>query len=149
MHRLTMHISCFICFYSYICAFNLKYIKKMKRMTPKEEDLLSRFWTNGPLFIRELLELYDEPKPHYNTLSTVVRILEEKGYIGYKVYGNTYQYYAIITQEEYRKKKLQKIVDVYFGNSYKRVVSALIEEDELSIEELQDLIAELKNKKND
>ena len=121
----------------------------MKRMTPKEEDLLNRFWTYGPLFIRELLELYDEPKPHYNTLSTIVRILEEKGYLGYKVYGNTYQYYAIITREEYRKKKLQKIVDVYFGNSYKRVVSALIEEDELSIEELQELIVEIKNKKKE
>ena len=118
----------------------------MKKMTPKEEEILLRFWSHGPLFIRELLELYDEPKPHYNTLSTIVRILEEKGYVGYKVYGNTYQYYAIITQEEYRKKKLQKIVDVYFGNSYKRVVSTLIEEDELSIEELQDLIEEIKNK---
>ena len=119
----------------------------MKRMTPKEEEVLSRFWMNGPLFIRELLELQEEPKPHYNTLSTIVRILEEKGYIGYKVYGNTYQYYALISQEEYRKKKLKKIVDTYFGNSYMRVVSSLIEEDELSIEELQDLIEEIKNRK--
>jgi len=121
----------------------------MKKMTHKEEEILIRFWTHGPLFIRELLELYDEPKPHYNTLSTIVRILEEKGYIGYKVYGNTYQYYAIITQEEYRKKKLQKIVDAYFGNSYKHVVSALIEEDEISIEELQVLIEEIKNRKKE
>jgi len=121
----------------------------MKRMTPKEEEVLSRFWMNGPLFIRELLELQEEPKPHYNTLSTIVRILEEKGYIGYKVYGNTYQYYALISQEEYRKKKLKKIVDTYFGNSYMRVVSSLIEEDELSIEELQDLIEEIKNRKGE
>ena len=121
----------------------------MKRMTPKEEEVLSRFWTHGPLFIRELLELHDEPKPHYNTLSTIVRILEEKGYIGYKVYGNTYQYYALISQEAYRKKKLQKITDAYFGNSYRHVVSALIEEDELSIEELQDLIEEIKNRQKE
>ena len=121
----------------------------MKRMTPKEEEVLIRFWTYGPLFIRELLELYDEPKPHYNTLSTIVRILEEKGYIGYKVYGNTHQYYALISQEEYRKGKLQKIVDAYFGNSYKHVVSALIEEDEISIEELQNLIEEIKNRKKE
>jgi len=119
----------------------------MKRMTPKEEEILSRFWTHGPLFIRELLELQEEPRPHYNTLSTVVRILEEKGYIGYKVFGNTYQYYALISREEYRKKKLKNIVDNYFGNSYKRVVSALIEENELSIEELQELIEEIKNRK--
>ena len=119
----------------------------MKRMTPKEEEVLSHFWTHGPLFIRELLEFQTVPRPHYNTLSTIVRILEEKGYIGYKVYGNTYQYYALISQEEYRKRKLQKIVDTYFGNSYMRVVSSLIEEDELSIEELQDLIEEIKNRK--
>jgi len=118
-------------------------------MTPKEEEVLSRFWTNGPLFIRELLELHDDPKPHYNTLSTIVRILEEKGYIGYKVYGNTYQYYAVISREAYRKKKLQKIADDYFGNSYRRIVSSLIEEDELSIEELQDLIEEIKNRKKE
>ena len=68
----------------------------MKKLTPKEEDILSYFWTNGPLFIRELLELQEEPKPHYNTLSTIVRVLEEKGYIGYRPYGNTYQYYALV-----------------------------------------------------
>jgi len=119
----------------------------MKKMTPKEEEILKHFWTHGPLFIRELLEFQEEPRPHYNTLSTIVRILEEKGYIGYKVYGNTYQYYAVISKEEYRKKKLKNIVDTYFGNSYKRVVSALIEEDELSIDELQDLIEEIKNRK--
>jgi predicted transcriptional regulator len=118
----------------------------MKKMTPKEEEVLNHFWKNGPLFIRELMEFQAEPRPHYNTLSTIVRVLEEKGYIGYKVYGNTYQYYALISQEEYRKGKLKKIVDTYFGNSYMRVVSALIEEDELSIEELQDLIEEIKNR---
>lgn len=117
-------------------------------MTPKEEEVLSHFWSHGPLFIRELLELQQAPKPHYNTLSTIVRILEEKGYIGYKVYGNTYQYYALITKEEYRKKKLKKIVDTYFGNSYMRVVSSFIEEDVLSVEELQAFIEETRNRKN-
>jgi predicted transcriptional regulator len=119
----------------------------MRKMTPKEEEILNYFWTHGPLFIRELLEMQEEPKPHYNTLSTIVRVLEEKGYIGYKVYGNTYQYYASISREEYRKKKLKNVVDTYFGNSYRRVVSALIEEEELSIEELQDLIDEIKTGK--
>jgi predicted transcriptional regulator len=119
----------------------------MKKMSPKEEEILCLFWTHGPMFIRELLDLQEEPKPHYNTLSTLVRILEEKGYIGYKAYGNTHQYYSIITREEYRKKKLKNIVDAYFGNSYKRVVSALIEDEKLSVEELQELIEEIKNRK--
>ena len=81
----------------------------MKKLTPKEEDILSYFWTNGPLFIRELLELQEEPKPHYNTLSTIVRVLEEKGYIGYRPYGNTYQYYALVSEDEYRNKTLKNV----------------------------------------
>lgn len=59
----------------------------MVRLTSKEEEILGYFWTKGPLFVRELLDLQEEPRPHYNTLSTIVRSLEEKGYIGYKVYG--------------------------------------------------------------
>lgn len=120
----------------------------MKKLTPKEEEILGCFWQKGPLFIRELLELQSEPKPHYNTLSTIVRVLEEKGYIGYKAYGNTYQYYPLLSQDEYRKHTLQNFVSKYFGNSYTRVVSTLIEEDELSVEELQELIEQIKNKKS-
>ncbi len=118
----------------------------MKKLTQKEEEVLSCFWNNGPMFIRELLDLQDEPKPHYNTLSTIVRILEEKGYIAYKSYGNTYQYYAKITEEDYQKNTLNNVIDKYFGNSYTRVVSSLIEEEKLSIDELQELIRQIKEK---
>jgi predicted transcriptional regulator len=122
----------------------------MKKLTPKEEEILGYFWANGPLFIRELLELQlEEPKPHYNTLSTIVRILEEKGYIDYKVYGNTYQYYALVSQDEYRRNTFKGFVDKYFENSYSRVVSTLIEEEDLSVEELQELIEQIKNKRNE
>ncbi|WP_029904408.1 BlaI/MecI/CopY family transcriptional regulator [Prevotella sp. 10(H)] len=118
----------------------------MKKLTPKEEEILSYFWSNGPMFVRELLDLHDEPKPHYNTLSTIVRTLEEKGYIGYKSYGNTYQYYALVSEDDYRKATLGNVVDRYFGNSYTRVVSTLIEEEKLSVDELQELIRQIKNK---
>lgn len=118
----------------------------MKQLTAKEEEVLGYFWANGPLFVRELLDLQDEPKPHYNTLSTIVRTLEEKGYVGYKVFGNTHQYYALISEEEYSKKTLKQIVDKYFDNSYTRVVSTLIEEEALTLDELQELIQQIKNK---
>lgn len=118
----------------------------MKRLTSKEEEILGYFWAKGPLFVRELLDLQEEPKPHYNTLSTIVRSLEEKGYIGYKVYGNTHQYYALISEDEYRKKTLKQVVDKYFDNSYTRVVSTLIEEEALTLDELQELIHQIKNK---
>lgn len=118
----------------------------MKQLTAKEEEVLGYFWANGPLFVRELLDLQEEPKPHYNTLSTIVRTLEEKGYVGYKVFGNTHQYYALISEDEYSKKTLKQIVDKYFDNSYTRVVSTLIEEEALTLDELQELIQQIKNK---
>ena len=118
----------------------------MKRLTSKEEEILGYFWAKGPLFVRELLDLQEEPKPNYNTLSSIVRTLEEKGYIGYKVFGNTHQYYALISEDEYRKKTLKQVVDKYFDNSYTRVVSTLIEEEALTLDELQELIQQIKNK---
>ena len=118
----------------------------MKRLTSKEEEILGYFWAKGPLFVLELLDLQEEPKPHYNTLSTIVRTLEEKGYISYKVFGNTHQYYALISEDEYLKKTLKQVVDKYFDNSYTRVVSTLIEEEALTLDELQELIQQIKNK---
>ena len=100
----------------------------------------------GPLFVRELLDLQEEPKPHYNTLSTIVRSLEEKGYIGYKVYGNTHQYYALVSEDDYRRNFLKQVIGKYYDNSYTRVVSTLIEEEALTIDELQELIRQIKNK---
>lgn len=117
----------------------------MKELTQKEEEILTCFWRKGPMFIRELLDIQEEPKPHYNTLSTIVRILEEKGYMAYKVYGNTYQYYPVISEDEYRKLNLKNVVDKYFDKSYMRVVSSLLEEEKLSIDELQKLIQQIKN----
>ncbi len=118
----------------------------MKKLTQKEEEIMNYFWTHGPMFVRELLSLQEEPKPHYNTLSTIVRVLEEKGYIGYMAYGNTYQYYALISEDEYRRSTLDNVVKRYFDSSYTRVVSTLIKEEKLSIDELQELIHMINNK---
>ena len=118
----------------------------MKRLTSKEEEILGYFWAKGPLFVRELLDLQEEPKPHYNTLSTIVRTLEEKGYIGSKAFGDTHHYYALISEDEYRRKTLRQVVNKYFDNSYTRVVSTLIEEEALTLDELQELIRQIKNK---
>ncbi|GHV39947.1 transcriptional regulator [Bacteroidia bacterium] len=118
----------------------------MKKLTQKEEEIMSYFWTRGPMFVRDLLDLQEEPKPHYNTLSTIVRVLEEKGYIGYKSYGNTYQYHALISEDDYRRSTLDNVVKRYFDSSYTRVVSTLIKEEKLSVDELQELIQMIKDK---
>ena len=73
----------------------------MKRLTAREEEIMGYFWTKGPLFVKQLLEFYDEPRPHFNTLSTIVRGLEEKGFLAHHTFGNTYQYYAAVTEADY------------------------------------------------
>ncbi len=120
----------------------------MNKITVKEEEIMNFFWEKGDLFVKQILEFYTEPKPHYNTVSTMVRALEEKGFLGYHSFGNTYQYYPLISKEEYNRKNLRNMVKKHFGNSYKRVVSTLIEEEDLSLEELKELIREIeKNRK--
>lgn len=115
----------------------------MKRLTTKEEEIMRIFWEQGPLFVRELLAYYDDPKPHYNTVSTLVRGLEEKGFVGYRAYGNTYQYYALISEKAYKRSALHEVVSQYYDNSYTNVVSAFIEEEGLSVEELKALISRI------
>ena len=119
----------------------------MKRLTAKEEEVMGWFWEKGPLFVRELLSFYDEPKPHFNTLSTVVRGLEEKGFVGHKAYGNTYQYYALVSRDDYRKGTLRGVISKYFDNSYLGVVSTLVQEEKISVEELKELIKQVEDGK--
>lgn len=119
----------------------------MKRLTDKEEEVLQLLWDNGSLFVREMLTFYPDPKPHYNTISTVIRVLEEKQFVGHKTFGTTYQYFALVSQEEYKGKALKKVVAQYFDNSYTNVVTSLIEEEQLSIHQLKELIKKIEKGK--
>ena len=112
----------------------------MKRLTKKEEVIMNHFWDRGPLFVRELRELYPEPRPHFSTLSTQVRTLQDEGFIGHKSYGPTYQYFAKVTREEYNSRSLTGLIDKYFDNSYINAVSALVREEKITVEELKELI---------
>ena len=112
----------------------------MKRLTKKEEIIMGHFWEKGPLFVRELRELYPEPTPHFSTLSTQVRTLQEEGFLAHKSYGPTYQYFARISREEYKQRSLIGLIDKYFDNSYLSAVSALVKEEKISVEELKELI---------
>ena len=112
----------------------------MKKLTRKEEVIMNYFWDHGPLFVRELRELYPEPRPHFSTLSTQVRTLQEEGFIGHKAYGPTYQYFARVSREEYKQRSLIGLIDKYFDNSYISAVSALVKEEKISVEQLRELI---------
>lgn len=115
----------------------------MKGLTAKEEEVMGFFWTKGPLFVKEMLTFYDDPKPHFNTLSTIVRGLEEKGYVAHRAFGNTYQYYAVVSEEGFGRSSLKNIIRKYFNNSYLSAVSSLVKEENISLDELKALIKEV------
>ena len=115
----------------------------MKKLTRKAEEIMNHFWNKGAMFVRELLELYPEPKPHFNTLSTMVRTLEANGYVSHKAYGNTYQYYPVVSREEYAGSSFRGIVSNYFNNSYLNAVSALVKEEKITVDELKELIEQI------
>ncbi len=117
----------------------------MKKLTNKEKEIMDLYWQHGPMFVRELLELYAEPRPHFNTLSTIVRILEREGFLGHKKYGNTYQYYPLITEAEYGRTSMAGIVKNYFGDSYLSAVSSFVKEEKISLGELRELISEIES----
>lgn len=120
----------------------------MEKLTAKEEEVLGLFWKNGPLYVREIVELYEDPKPHFNTISTIVRALEEKGYVGHTPIGKSYQYYAIVAEEDMGKKTLSSIVGRYFKNSYLRVVSSFVEDGNIPVEDLRKLLDEVEKSHN-
>ena len=121
----------------------------MKKLTLKEEEIMNILWDNGPMFIREMLAFYNEPRPHYNTVATLVKLLVEKGFVCYKPLGNTYQYKAKITRKQYHGSALSDIISQYYDNSYTKVVSQFIEDEKMNLEELKELISKIeKNNKH-
>lgn len=113
----------------------------MKGLTVKEEELMGYFWEKGPLFVKEMLAFYEEPKPHFNTLSTIVRGLEDKGFLAHHTFG--YQYYPVVSEEDFRKGTLRNVISKYFNNSYLSAVSSLVKEEDISLDELKQLIQEV------
>jgi BlaI family transcriptional regulator, penicillinase repressor len=116
----------------------------MKKLTRKEEELMKILWKLEKAFVKDIIEKYPDPKPHYNTISSLVRLLQDKGVVGYNQYGNTYQYYPLVSKEEYRKSFMKQIVSDYFDNSYKNAVAFFVKEKGLSATELEELIKMIK-----
>lgn len=110
------------------------------QLTPKEEELMRLLWENGPILISKLVELYPDPKPHFNTVSTVMRRLESKGFVAHQEVGGAFHYYAIPKKEEFRSKSLGTFIKNYFGGSYFGAVSSLVAEEKITAEELKELL---------
>ncbi len=119
----------------------------MQKLTNKEEEIMHILWKLEKAFVKEVLAEIKTDKPHYNTLSTIIRNLEEKGYVGHTAYGKTHQYHPVITKEAYRKRFFNIAIENYFNNSYKNVVSFFAKEDKISVEELKEIINIIEKKK--
>ena len=105
------------------------------------------FWDKGPLFVKELLEFYPDPKPHFNTLSTQVRTLESNGYLKHESFSGSYQYYPALSRKEYNEMSLDNLIGKCFNKSYLSAVSALVREDKITIDELKELIEQIERGK--
>jgi predicted transcriptional regulator len=120
----------------------------MKRLTRAEEQVMLVLWKKQHAFVKEILEeLQDEPKPAYNTVSTVVRILEQKGFVGHEAFGRSHRYYALISQEAYSKAELNKMLVDHFDGSVKEMLSFFVENNSMSMSDLDDVLKSLESVK--
>ena len=118
----------------------MKNDNQKKRLTDKEEELMQLLWEHGPMPVSQLLELYPEPRPHFNTVSTVIRRLEAKGFVNHEVAGGAYRYYAVAKMEDFRKSSFSRFIKSYFKGSYYGAVSAVVADVKISADELRELL---------
>jgi predicted transcriptional regulator len=111
----------------------------IKELTKAEEQVMRILWQLKEAIVKDIIDLMPEPKPAYNTVSTVIRVLENKGFVDHKAYGNSYVYFPIISEEIYKNFAFDKVMNNYFSNSYSSLVSFLVKEKNLSINELEEL----------
>jgi BlaI family penicillinase repressor len=121
----------------------------MQKLTNKEEEIMHILWKLKKAFVKEVMAEITEDQPHYNTLSTIVRNLEEKGYVAHNAYGKTHQYYPVIAIEDYRKGFMNTAIDNYFNSSYKNMVSFFAKEEKISAKELREILAMIENPKEE
>ncbi|MEZ2335644.1 BlaI/MecI/CopY family transcriptional regulator [Mucilaginibacter sp. RCC_168] len=123
----------------------------LKELTKAEEQVMQILWQLKEAIVKDIIEQMPDPKPAYNTVSTVVRVLEGKGFIDHKAYGNSHVYYPVVTDDQYKKFTFDKMMKNYFSNSYQSLVSFIVDEKKLGVKELDELtslIDQLKNQKS-
>ncbi len=121
----------------------------MKELTKAEEEIMQVLWDLETAFVKEIIKMLPEPKPAYNTVSTIVRILQQKGFVGHESHGKSHKYHPLISKESYTRSFMKGFVRRYFSGSYQQMVSFFTKEDNLSLQELEELLHELKDKDHD
>ncbi len=121
----------------------------MKELTKAEEQVMQIIWELNKGFVKDFLEKLPEPKPAYNTVSTIVRLLEKKGFVGYTAYGKTHEYYPVVPKEQYSSYNLKNLVSGYFGGSFEKLVSFFAKEKNMDIRELEEMLKHVRQDLND
>jgi predicted transcriptional regulator len=118
----------------------------IKPLTKAEEQIMQVIWKLERAFLREIIDAIPNPKPHHNTVATIIKILVEKEFIGIEVFGRTHQYYPLVSKDAYSKTTMKSLVKGYFEGSFSNAVSFMVKENNLSVEELELLLKQLKKK---
>src|SRR5918993_104977 len=118
----------------------------IKILTKAEEQIMQVIWKLDKAFLKEIIDALPEPKPHSNTVATIIKILTEKDFVGVKVFGRMHQYYPLISKEAYSKSTMKSLVKGYFEGSFTNAISFMVKENNLSVEDLELLLKQLKKK---
>jgi predicted transcriptional regulator len=116
----------------------------MKELTKAEEQIMQLLWQLEEAFVNDIVDKMPEPKPAYNTVSTIVRILEKKGFVDHKAYGKTHLYFPLISKTDYTRSFMKSFMGNYFGNSFREMVSFFAKHDNMSVSEIEKLMEEVK-----
>ncbi len=116
----------------------------MKELTRAEEQIMQVLWDLEKAFVRDILECLPTPKPAYNTVSTIVRILEKKGFVGHEAFGKTHRYFPLISKDKYTKEFLRSFVRTYFDDSYQELVSFFAKDSDMDLADLEDILSALR-----
>jgi len=119
----------------------------MEKLTNKEEEIMRVLWDLEKAFVKEVLAELKDQKLHYNTVSTIIRNLEEKTYVSHIAYGKTHQYFPVVSKEQYRKQFMNLATKRFFDNSFKSVVSYFAKEEKISAQELREILEIIESKK--
>jgi len=119
----------------------------MQKLAKREEQIMQACWHLEKAFIKDIIAELPEPKPHYNSVATMVRILEEKGFLDHETFGNTFRYYPVVSKDQYQKHAFDDMVRQYFNNSYPSMLAYFAKEQKISKEEINDLLEIIKSQK--
>ena len=119
----------------------------MQKLAKREEQIMQAVWQLENAFIKEIINEMPEPKPHYNTIATMVKILEDKGFLGHEIIGNVFRYYPVISKDTYQAHAMKDIVSQYFDNSYPSMLAFFAKEQKISDDELNEIVNLIKSKK--